>query len=173
MTGTLKSTSYKNLNLSPTGSSTHTYAQFKHPMPPSSCRWLGHNKNVLWLLFLYRKPCLVWVKANRKSQKLSPLCLEIQKYQESISICFRWKCILSGATVFDLITVHAPVSKQSSNLVVFRLQPVYMYFYLLLIKNICCGYSFELPQQIKTIQTSTHNICFYKENQKIISHKYH
>ena len=74
-------------------------------------------------------------------------------------------------TVFDLITAHAPESARSSNLVVFRLQP--MYFYLLLYKNIQCGYSFELPQQVEAIQMSTNNICFYKENQKIISHKYH
>ena len=32
-----------------------------------------------------------------------------------------------------------------------------------LYKNICCGYSFELPQGSKAIQMSTHNICFNKE----------
>ena len=32
-----------------------------------------------------------------------------------------------------------------------------------LYKNICYGYSFELPQ---TIQMSSHNICFYKEVDK-------
>ena len=37
---------------------------------------------------------------------------------------------------WDLITPHAPMSTQPSNLVVFRLQPEY--FYLLLYKNICC-----------------------------------
>ena len=36
-------------------------------------------------------------------------------------------------------------------------------FSILLYENICCGYSFEM---------STHNICFYRENQKIISHKH-
>ena len=30
-----------------------------------------------------------------------------------------------------------------------------------LYKNICCGYSFELPRIVKAIQ-STHIICFYK-----------
>ena len=30
-------------------------------------------------------------------------------------------------------------------------------------KSICCWYSFELPQLVEAIQTSTHNICFYKE----------
>ena len=32
-----------------------------------------------------------------------------------------------------------------------------------LYKSICCGYSLELPQQVETIQVSTHNICFYRE----------
>ena len=31
-----------------------------------------------------------------------------------------------------------------------------------LYKSICCGYSFELPGLVQAIQTSTHNICFYK-----------
>ena len=74
-------------------------------------------------------------------------------------------------TVFDLITAHAPISAQSSNLVVFTSQPVY--FYLILYKNICCGYSFKLPWQVEAVQIRTYNICFYKENQKIISHKRH
>ena len=39
-------------------------------------------------------------------------------------------------------------------------------FYLLLYKNICCGYSFELPRLVEAFQTSIHNICFYKENRK-------
>ena len=67
------------------------------------------------------------------------------------------------STVLDLITAHAPISTQSSNLVVFRVQP--LYFYLLLYeKNIYCGYSFELPRQVEAIQMSTLNICFYKKN---------
>ena len=77
---------------------------------------------------------------------------------------------LNSVTIFNLITAHAPVSAQSSNLVVFRLQPVY--FCLLQFKT-CCGYSFELPQQVEAIQMSTHNIRFYKEIQKIIWHKHH
>ena len=47
---------------------------------------------------------------------------------------FRSLLFLYIYTVINLITTHAPVSKQSSNLVVFRLQPVY--FYLLLYKNV-------------------------------------
>ena len=35
-----------------------------------------------------------------------------------------------------------------------------------LYKSICCGYSFELPQPVEAIQTSTHNKCFYKEVDK-------
>ena len=35
-----------------------------------------------------------------------------------------------------------------------------------LFKNICCGYSFELPGLFKAIQTSSHNIRFYKEVDK-------
>ena len=31
-----------------------------------------------------------------------------------------------------------------------------------LYKSICCGYSFELPQQVEAIQTSTNNICIKK-----------
>ena len=65
-------------------------------------------------------------------------------------------------TVFDLITAHTPISAQSSNSIVYRLQPVY--FCLPLHKGICCEYPFELHWL--AIQMSTHNICFYKENQK-------
>ena len=44
---------------------------------------------------------------------------------------------LNSVTVFNLITAYAPISAQSSNLVVFRLQPVF--FYLLQFKT-CFGY---------------------------------
>ena len=64
------------------------------------------------------------------------------------------------------MSAHTPVSEQTSNFVVFRLQPVYFY---LLYKSICCGYSFELPWHVKAIQMSTSNICFYKENQENIA----
>ena len=68
-------------------------------------------------------------------------------------------------TVIHLITAYAPISAQSSYLVgLSSLQPVY--FSLLLYKNICCWYSFELPRQVEAIQMSTNNICFYKEKQK-------
>ena len=33
-------------------------------------------------------------------------------------------------------------------------------------KNICCGYSFELPRLVEAIQMSSHNVCFYKEVDK-------
>ena len=32
--------------------------------------------------------------------------------------------VLEEYTIFDLITAHTPISAQSSNLIVFRLQPV-------------------------------------------------
>ena len=33
-------------------------------------------------------------------------------------------------------------------------------------KSICCGYSFELHQQVDAIQMGTHSICLYKEVDK-------
>ena len=39
----------------------------------------------------------------------------------------------------------------------------YAIFSDFLYKNICCGYSFELHQQVDAIQMGTHNICLYKE----------
>ena len=33
-------------------------------------------------------------------------------------------------------------------------------------KNICCGYSFELPRLVEAIQMSSHNIRFNKEVDK-------
>ena len=76
-----------------------------------------------------------------------------------------WKPIYRF-TVFNLITTHTSVSTQSSNFILFRLQPLYMYFCLLLYKGICSGYPFELHWLFDAIQMSTRNICFYKENQK-------
>ena len=35
-----------------------------------------------------------------------------------------------------------------------------------LYKNICYGYSFELPRLVEAIQMSSHNRCFYKEVDK-------
>ena len=40
---------------------------------------------------------------------------------------------IKSNTILDLIIAHAPISAQSSNLVVFKLQPVY--FYQVLYKN--------------------------------------
>ena len=48
-----------------------------------------------------------------------------------------------------------------------------VFVYLLLYKSICCGYSFELPQQVEAIQMHTYSKCFYKDIQKQISHKHH
>ena len=60
-----------------------------------------------------------------------------------IICCF---CENTGAkvTIFYLITAHTLISTQSRNSVVFRLQPVYVFF----IKAICCGYSFELHRLV-------------------------
>ena len=38
-----------------------------------------------------------------------------------------------------------------------------------LYKCICCGYSFELHQQVDAIQMGTHNICLYNEVDKKIT----
>ena len=46
-------------------------------------------------------------------------------------------------------------------------------FCLLFYKGICCRYPFDLHQLVDAIQMSTHNICFYEENQKEKSHKHH
>ena len=35
-----------------------------------------------------------------------------------------------------------------------------------LYESICCGYSFELYQQVDAIQMDTHNICLYKKVDK-------
>ena len=64
-------------------------------------------------------------------------------------------------TVFDLITAHIPISAQSSNFVIFKLQPVY--FLSTSLKR--RGYPFELHRLVNAIQMGTHNICYYKENQ--------
>ena len=39
---------------------------------------------------------------------------------------------------------------------------LYVFFSDFLYKSICCGYSFELHQQVDTIQMGTHSICLYK-----------
>ena len=88
------------------------------------------------------------------------------------------KGVLVKNTIFNLITTYTHISTQSGNTVVFRLQPVY--FCLFLHKGICCWYPFELHLLVDAIQMSSHNICFYKENQekkkqtkKQQSHKHH
>ena len=39
----------------------------------------------------------------------------------------------------------------------------YAMFSDFLYKGICCGYSYELHQQVDAIQMSTHSICLFKE----------
>ena len=39
----------------------------------------------------------------------------------------------------------------------------YAVFFLIFFIKTCCGYSFELHQQVDAIQMSTHNICLYEE----------
>ena len=45
-------------------------------------------------------------------------------------MAYVWKTSCNSTlTVFDLITAHTPISTQSRNSVVFRLQPVYFFLY--------------------------------------------
>ena len=41
------------------------------------------------------------------------------------------------------------------------------FFLILFYKSICCGYSFELHQQVDAIQMCTHNICLYKHDKEV------
>ena len=59
---------------------------------------------------------------------------------------------MQNTTVFALITKHTPISTQSYNFLVFRLQPVYFY---LLYNSRCCWYAFELPLLVVAIQMRT------------------
>ena len=43
----------------------------------------------------------------------------------TFNVYFSDSTLMYKITIFDLITAHAPISAQSSNYVVFRLQPVY------------------------------------------------
>ena len=40
---------------------------------------------------------------------------------------------------------------------------IMQFFFLIFFIKTCCGYSFELHQQVDAIQMSTHNICLYEE----------
>ena len=40
------------------------------------------------------------------------------------------------------------------------------FFLTFFVKIICCGYSFDLHQQVDVIQMGTHNICHYKKVDK-------
>ena len=73
------------------------------------------------------------------SCKLSPQSLFSWKHKKNISKCHLLKFlprVLSIKiratlllTIFNLITAHTPISAQSRNSVVFRLQPVYFFLY--------------------------------------------
>ena len=74
--------------------------------------------------------------------------------------------VWEGCIIFNLITTYSykRMVKQ------FRILQITAHvFSSTLYKSICCGYSFELPQLVEAIQMSTHNIWFYKENQKNIA----
>ena len=94
-----------------------------------------------------------------------PAIVDQSTGSEICLLIFLYQCgngLKNPNTVFDLISAHAPLSAQSSNLEVFSvlLSPL---------KNICCWYSFELPRLVEAIQMSTNNICCYKDSQKNIS----
>ena len=59
-------------------------------------------------------------------------------------------------TVFDLITAQTPISAQSRSFL--SLHYSQCTFGLLLHKDICCGYSFELHRLVNAIQMSIHNM---------------
>ena len=52
-------------------------------------------------------------------------------------------------------------------MVLTRCSFVFILFSDILSKSICCGYSFELHRQVDAIQMGTHNICLYKEVDKM------
>ena len=84
-------------------------------------------------------------------------------------------------TVFDLITAHTPISAQSRNSVVFRLQPMYFFLYFFTKAYVvgthlnCIDKSMQfkwVPTTyafVDAFQMSTHNICLCKEIQKKIA----
>ena len=44
--------------------------------------------------------------------------------------------------------------------------PISFIIYISFIYSLCCGYSFELHQQVDAIQMGYHDICLYKEVDK-------
>ena len=46
------------------------------------------------------------------------------------------------------------------------LMMIMRFFSDFLYKCICCGYSFELHQQVDAVHMITHNMCLYKEAEK-------
>ena len=135
----------------------------------SACTFAQSDQNPHWAYFGQPRMQTFWCRQWRlwsdgaEVQVDLNLCWEY--LSEGMRSCVMAHSLWAHSTVFDLITAHTPISAQSRNSVVFRLQPVY-FFSLLLYKGICCGYSFELHRLVNAIQMSSHNICFYKENQK-------
>ena len=44
---------------------------------------------------------------------------------------------------------------------------IFIFCFLYTCRSQCCRHSFELPELVEAIKMSTHNICFYKEVDKI------
>ena len=78
---------------------------------------------------IYLPKCQIWKQLSPK-WKPTPACITMQSSTHNsdlheLSSLIYWGKII---TVFDLITVHTPISAQSRNSVVFRLQPMYFFF---------------------------------------------
>ena len=61
----------------------------------------------------------VSVKVVIGASRVNTTCTKHQNHRDAV---------LKAYTIFDLITTHTPISAQSRNSVVFRLQPVYFFF---------------------------------------------
>ena len=156
---------------------------------PDQVIWLAGNYKWAWHLHLFSM-----TKVNTKLVHTSfgfslifryifPLSVSISlssclSLSLSLSVCLclsllLWKKIVLTPlhsiwiTVFDLITAHTPIRAQSSNSIVFSLQPVYFLSNSLKRHMLWpCGCPFELHRLFNAIQMNTHNICFHKENLK-------
>ena len=64
--------------------------------------------------------------------------------------------------IYLLLWVHGKRDQERTYLIII----MQIFFSDFLYKGICCGYSFELHQQVNAIQMSTHNICLYEEVDK-------
>ena len=63
--------------------------------------------------------------------------------------------------MYLLLRIHYKKDQKKTYLMM-----IMRFFSDFLYKGICCGYSFELHQQVDAIQMGTHNICLYKEVDK-------